>query len=157
VGVDVQGRRSGAKATGRTGESRFLGFARNDRQRGESNDGASANVDAKANTGVLRCTQDDGEKRATAKAKEEADPCGMTARKAKAKAKAKTRARTTTKANTKSLASLQDDGILGDANEGKNKRRSRFPEGMTERKARAKATTNVDPCGMTNKKGSADD
>jgi hypothetical protein len=80
----------------------------------------------KANTGVLHCVQDDGEKQATAKttatAKIEADPCGMTARKASATSrfpkgmterKTTATARATAKATTGVLHCVQDDGLLG--------------------------------------------
>ncbi len=64
--------------------------------------GVGIKATARANTGVLRFAQDDGEKRATATA--EADPCGMTARKAKAKARARASATATAKAKTGATA-----------------------------------------------------
>jgi hypothetical protein len=39
---------------------------------------ATATATATTKTGVLHCVQDDGERLATAEAKTEADPCGMT-------------------------------------------------------------------------------
>jgi hypothetical protein len=69
--------------------------------------------------GRLRARMERQERRAKA----EAGPCGMTARKARAKAKEEADSRGNDRKKGKS----------------KGKRRSRFPEGMTERKARAKA------------------
>jgi hypothetical protein len=83
-----------------------------------------------SNTGVLRCAQDDGEKLATARA--EADPYGMTTRKAKAKAKEKAKARARARARATATATA-------------TARAEADPYGMTTRKAKAKAKAKAKP------------
>jgi len=84
--------------------------------------------------------------RATARAKEEADPCGMTARKAKANANANAKAKANADASanagvsplrttkTRTWCFGRDDRLFDRDNKNRGVRK-----------------TNADPCGMTNK------
>jgi hypothetical protein len=70
------------KATARTGESRFVCFTQNDNQNVKGNDRSEGTCKSRFPEGTT-------ERKASATTRPEADPCGMTAREAKAKAHAK--------------------------------------------------------------------